>query len=73
MRRPVRLDQVHRQRIVQEFEDTFVGGERLANLRVYYDFSWYTVFGHGRSAFPHGQSLGSIADDGRLEREVLIG
>jgi hypothetical protein len=37
---------------------TFVGGERLAYLRVYYDFGWSTVFGHGMRQFPHGQSLG---------------
>jgi hypothetical protein len=39
---------------------TFVGGERLAHLRIYYDFNWFDVFGHTMSQFPHGQSLGRL-------------
>jgi hypothetical protein len=36
------------------------GGERLAHLDVFYDFSWYRVFKHGRATFPHGQSLARL-------------
>lgn len=39
---------------------TFVGRERLAYLRVYYDFNWYAVFSHRMRQFPHGKSLGSL-------------
>jgi hypothetical protein len=40
--------------------DHFTGGERLAHLDVFYDFSWYRVFKHGRATFPHGQSLARL-------------
>ena len=36
------------------------GAERLAYLRVYYDFDWYAVFGHNMRQFWHGQSLASL-------------
>jgi hypothetical protein len=39
---------------------TFRAGDRLAGLRVYYDFSWSTIFGHTMRQFPHGQSLASL-------------
>lgn len=38
----------------------FRGAERLAYLRVYYDFDWAAFFGHNMRQFWHGQSLASL-------------
>jgi hypothetical protein len=39
---------------------TFRGAERLAHLRVYFDFNWFGTFRHTMRQFPHGQSLASL-------------
>ena len=36
---------------------TFLGGERLACIRVYYDFDWEKIITHNRAVFRNGKCL----------------
>jgi hypothetical protein len=49
------------------------GPSRLLGLKVYYDFDWQEIFGHGRGMFPGGRSLAAlIAEDCPSSKQPAI-
>ena len=45
-----------------------IGGDRLAYIKVYYDFDWAQIFDHSRATFPNGKCLAR-----RVKRECPEG